>query len=170
MQVHKINNNKVKVILNSSDLLEKNIDIDSFLSNSEESQEFFFFFFSLVENKYSFDIEDNKAIVEAISLENNIFILTITKLLNDVTQNSSSSIFVFSSLENIFELYYLIKKEKKYDLNKLYIYQITDSYYVFTDESNHNFQNFLLEHSYSCKYSNTLKDILLEHGKRVNLN
>lgn len=170
MQVQKINNNKVKVILNSSDLLKKNIDIDSFLSNSEESQEFFFEILDLVEKKYSFDIEDNKAIVEAVSLDNNIFILTITKLLNDTSQISSSNIFVFNSLENIFELYYIIKKEKLYDLSKLYIYQFSNLYYVFVDESNLSFQSFLLEHSNFCNYSNSLKNILLEHGKRVNLN
>ena len=83
MQIKKINNNKLKVILNLNDLNEKNKDIDSFLSNSIESQNLFFEILDLAEEKYDFDIENNKAVVEAISLDNNIFVLTITKLKND---------------------------------------------------------------------------------------
>ena len=83
MQIKKINNNKLKVILSLADLDENNVDIDSFLSNSIESQNLFFEILDLAEEQYGFNIEDNKAVVEAISLDNNIFVLTITKLKND---------------------------------------------------------------------------------------
>ena len=36
MQIKKINSDKLKVILSSNDLNEKNINVDSFLSNSIE--------------------------------------------------------------------------------------------------------------------------------------
>ena len=40
MQIKKINNDKLKVILNLNDLDEKNIDIDSFLSNPIKPSEY----------------------------------------------------------------------------------------------------------------------------------
>lgn len=169
MQIQKISNDKVKVIINSSDLLEKNIAVDSFLSNSEESQAFFFEILDFIEEKYSFDIESNKAIVETVSLDNNIFVLTITKLSSDSTANSCLPVFVFSSLENIFELYLSLKKNFSFNLDKLYIYKFGNFYYVFTDENNNVLENFLFEYSCKCRYSCVLKDILFEYGKRVNL-
>ena len=66
MQIKKINNNKLKVILSLTDLDKNNIDIDSFLSNSIESQNLFFEILDLAEEQYGFNIEDNKAVVEAL--------------------------------------------------------------------------------------------------------
>jgi negative regulator of genetic competence, sporulation and motility len=96
VQIKKINNNKLKVFLNSNDLNKKNIDVDSFLSNSIESQDLFFEILDLAEEKYDFIIENNKAVVETISLDNNIFVLTITKLKNihENTSENSSKIFL----------------------------------------------------------------------------
>ena len=168
MQIQKINNNKLKIILNSSDLLKNNIDIDSFLSNSEESQNFFFNLLSLIETEYSFDIEDNKAIVETISLDNNIFILTITKLINNPREiNTFPPVFIFNSYNDIFELYYSCLREN-INFNNIYIYSFMDSYFVFNYEKNEKIQNLLLEYS-SCQTKNDMLDILIEHGKRVNL-
>ena len=94
MQIKKINNNKLKVILSLTDLDKNNIVIDSFLSNSIESQNLFFEILDLAEEQYGFNIEDNKAVVEAISLDNNIFVLTITKLKNYTTTNNLKNIFL----------------------------------------------------------------------------
>ena len=51
MQIKKINNDKLKIILSSNDLSEKNIDIDSFLSNSVESQNLFFEILDLADER-----------------------------------------------------------------------------------------------------------------------
>ena len=59
MQIKKINNDKLKIILSSNDLDEKNVDVDSFLANPIESQNLFFEILDLAEEKYDFDIDNN---------------------------------------------------------------------------------------------------------------
>ena len=49
MQIEKINNNKLKVILNIDDLEENNIDLNTFMANSLESQELFLDILDLAE-------------------------------------------------------------------------------------------------------------------------
>ena len=172
MQIQKINNNKVKVILNSSDLIKKNIDVESFLSNSEETQNFFFEILEMIETEYSFDISDKKTIIEAISLENNIFVLTITRLENTVTQDildPFSSVYVFNSSKSLFDFYYFITR-KNISLNNIYIYMFSNMFYIFLKKTDHTFKDdiniFLTEFS-SYVISDSLKSIILEHGKRV---
>ena len=114
MQIKKINSDKLKVILSSNDLNEKNINVDSFLSNSIESQNLFFEILDLAEEKYDFYIDNNKAIVETISLDNNIFVLTITKQKNDqaIFSNQTSRIYYFENFNDFLEFYILSHKKK----------------------------------------------------------
>lgn len=163
MQIKKINNNKLKVILSSHDLDEKNIDVDSFLSNSIESQDLFFEILDLAEEKYNFNIDDNKAIIETISLDNNIFVLTITKL-KSYSENQCkrpSKIYYFENIDDIFNIYYLLDK------TNTYIYEFDNNYYLLLNESNINIENILSEYSIPIKNSYILEPLLIEHGKKL---
>lgn len=168
MQIKKINNNKLKVILNLNDLDEKNIDIDSFLANPIESQNLFFEILDLAEEKYNFDIENNRAVIEAISLDNNIFILTITKLKNDTcTYNTDNSkIYCFENINDLLNFYSFIK-EKNIKLVSPYMYQFVDKYYFLKNEDNKNLENILLEFSYPINNYNLAQDIFMEYGKKL---
>lgn len=164
MQIKKINNNKLKVILNSDDLDKKNIDIDSFLSNSIESQDLFFEILDLAEEEYDFNIENNKAVIETISLDNNIFILTITKLKN-TSENSVKKpykIYCFENIDDLFNVYPLLDKQSTY------IYEFANNYYLIIINSSINTQNILMEYSVPIKNYSILEPILIEHGKRIN--
>ena len=163
MQIKKINNNKLKVILNSSDLNKKNIDVDSFLSNSIESQDLFFEILDLAEEEFDFNIENNKAIVETISLDNNVFVLTITKLKNifENTLENSSKIYCFDNIDNIFNIHSFLDKENTY------IYEFGNKYYLLINNINSNLQNILLEYSTPIKSPKDLECILVEHGKQI---
>ena len=169
MQIKKINNNKLKVILNLNDLNEKNIDIDSFLSNSIESQNLFFEILDLAEEKYDFDIENNKAVVEAISLDNNIFVLTITKLKNDTlsTYSSKSLIYYFENTNDLLNFYSIIQKNN-ISLNQAFIYQFSNKYYLLLINTNESLENILLEYSTPLKGFDSMTDILIEYGNNVN--
>ena len=165
MQIKKINNNKLKVILSSNDLNKKNIDIDSFLSNSIESQDLFFEILDLAEEKYDFNIENNKAIVETVSLDNNLFVLTITKFKNDLTTTYSnlSKLYYFENIDDFFNIY-------NYLTNYNYtLYKFLNNYFLII----HNIDNFLnsllSEYSISLEKSEHIESILLEHGKIINL-
>lgn len=163
MQIKKINNNKLKVILSSKDLDKKNIDIDSFLSNSIESQDLFFEILDLAEEEYDFNIEDNKAIVETISLDNNIFVLTITKLKTTCEDigTKPSKIYFFENIDDIFNIYHFL------DTTNTYIYEFANNYYLLINNANLNTENILSEYSIPIKNSCILEPLLIEHGKKV---
>lgn len=163
MQIKKINNNKLKVILSSSDLDKKNIDVDSFLSNSIESQDLFFEILDLAEEEYDFNIENNKAVVETISLDNNIFVLTITKLKTNFENKSTSpsKIYCFENIDDLFNIYSYLDK------TDTYIYEFSNSYYLLINNVNNNVENILTEYSIPIKNSCILEPILIEHGKKI---
>ena len=163
MQIKKINNNKLKVILSSSDLNKKNIDVDSFLSNSIESQDLFFEILDLAEEEYDFNIEDNKAVVETISLDNNIFVLTITKLKNNFENKciSPSRIYCFETIDDLFNIYSYLDK------TNTYIYEFSNAYYLLINNKNDNIENILTEYSIPIKNSCILEPFIIEHGKKV---
>ena len=171
MKIKKINNDKLKIILSSNDLDEKNIDVDSFLANPIESQNLFFEILDLAEEKFDFDIENNKAIVETISLDdNNIFILTITKLKNDnYTYNNFSKAFYFEKINDLLNFYSIIEKNN-IKIIKSNIYQLNNIYYFLLNEKNENLENYLLEFAHPLKNFSLLQDIFLEYGQKVHQN
>lgn len=167
MQIKKINNDKLKIILSSNDLDEKNVDVDSFLANPIESQNLFFEILDLAEEKYDFDIEDNKAIIEAISLDNNIFILTITKISTDCpTYNHNLKVYCFEDINDLLNLYSFTKKNGIHT-PQIEIYKFSNKYYFILNEESINFENALLEFSSLLKTPYYLQDIFKEYGKKI---
>ena len=168
MQIKKINNDKLKIILSSNDLDEKNVDVESFLANPIESQNLFFEILDLAEEKYDFDIENNKAIIETISLDNNnIFILTITKLKNDIcTYNDKSKIYYFENIDDLLNLYTFMKKNKK-TFSKSSLFQFNNSYYLILNEDDTFLENYLLEFSNIQPSCNLLHDIFSEYCNSI---
>lgn len=169
MQIKKINNNKLKVILSLADLDENNVDIDSFLSNSIESQNLFFEILDLAEEQYGFNIEDNKAVVEAISLDNNIFVLTITKLKNDNINNNNLKNIIFFRFENIKDILEFLSfiHFKKINLENCSFYKLENNYYIILNKSSKILENVLLEYSTPLKNSSVINDILTEYGTKL---
>ena len=169
MQIKKINNNKLKVILDLNDLDEKNIDIDTFLANPIESQNLFFEILDLAEEKYDFEIDNNRTVIEAISLDNNIFILTITKLKNDACTycTNNSKIYCFEDINDLLNFYSFIK-EKNIKLLNPCIYQFTGKYYFFQNDTDRNLESILLEFSFPINNYNLAQDIFMEYGNKMN--
>lgn len=171
MKIKKINNDKLKIILSSTDLDEKNIDIDSFLANPIESQNLFFEILDLAEEKFNFNIENNRAIVETISLDdNNIFILTITKIKNDIcTYSYKSKAYYFEDLSDLLKFYSVIKKE---DLKLIQnnIYQFESKYYFLLNEETKHLENCVVEFASSFKNFSLLQDIFAEYSLKVHQN
>ena len=73
MQIEKITENKIKIILNIQDLQEKNIDLHSFMSNSIESQDLFYDMLDKAEKEIGFETKDYKLIIEALAIPNRKF-------------------------------------------------------------------------------------------------
>ena len=163
MQIKKINNNKLKVILSSNDLDKKNIDVDSFLSNSIESQDLFFEILDLAEEEYNFNIENNKAVVETISLDNNLFVLTITKLKNnsESTYKGPCKLYRFENINDILNIYYYL------NIANTNIYVFSNNYYILFDNIDKKSENILLEYAIPINKYSIIEPILIEYGKRV---
>lgn len=79
MKIEKLNENKIRITLNNQDLIEKNIDFNSFMSNSIETQDLFFDMLEEAEEKVGFITKDHKIKIEALALAGGEFILTITR-------------------------------------------------------------------------------------------
>lgn len=79
MKFEKLNENKIRITLNNQDLMEKNIDLHSFMSNSKESQNLFLDMLDEAEKKVGFITKDYKLRIEALALSDGNFILTITR-------------------------------------------------------------------------------------------
>ncbi|MCL2342225.1 MAG: adaptor protein MecA [Firmicutes bacterium] len=81
MKIEKLNENKIRIILNLDDLKEKNIDFHSFMSNSLESQDLFLDMLDKAEEQFGFITKDYKLIIEAIATSDGNFILTVTRII-----------------------------------------------------------------------------------------
>lgn len=81
MQIEKINENQIKVILNLEDLKQNNITIHSFMCNSSSSQGLFLNILSYAKDKIGFNLNNYEIIIEAFSIPNqSSFVLVITRV------------------------------------------------------------------------------------------
>lgn len=80
MKFEKLNDNKIKIILTTQDLEEKEIDLHTFMSNSIESQDLFLDMLEEADNKVGFKLNDCKIRVEGLTMANGEFVLTVTKV------------------------------------------------------------------------------------------
>ncbi len=69
MKIEKLNENKIRVILNINDLAERNIDTHSFMANPLESQKIFFEMLHKAEKEVGFFTDDCRIMIEALALK-----------------------------------------------------------------------------------------------------
>ena len=83
MKFEKVNENKIRITLSIRDLEEKDIDFHDFMSNSIETQDLFLDMLEEAEEKVGFKTRDCKVKIEALAMTENIFVLTVTRVLPD---------------------------------------------------------------------------------------
>lgn len=83
MKFEKLNDNKIRIVLNNQDLQDKNIDFNSFMSNSIETQDLFLEILSKAEEKVGFVTKDYKIKIEALAMENGDFVVIVTRFETD---------------------------------------------------------------------------------------
>ena len=79
MKFEKLNENKIRITLSNQDLIEKNIDFNSFMSNSIETQDLFLDMLEEAEQKVGFITKDHKIKIEALAMADGDFVVTITR-------------------------------------------------------------------------------------------
>ncbi len=82
MEIEKINDYKVKITINSTDLEERNIDIDDLVYNSPKAQELFWDILHQAYIEQGFEVRDEQLVVEAIPNSRDTFVIVITKYRN----------------------------------------------------------------------------------------
>ena len=80
MKFEKLNENKIRITLSTQDLIEKDIDFRSFMSNSIKSQDLFLDILEEAEKKVGFVTKDYKVRIEALAMNDGDFIFTVTRL------------------------------------------------------------------------------------------
>lgn len=79
MKIEKLTENKIRIILNIEDLESNNIDLNSVVNNSPETQTLILSILNQAEKEVGFNAQDSKILIEAISSFDGIIIFTITK-------------------------------------------------------------------------------------------
>ena len=158
MQIEKLNDDKLKVVLNKNDLKENDIDLNTFMANSLDSQELFLDILDIAEEKFNFYVDDSKLLIESISLANDIFIFTITKVNENISTNTSiNNIYCFNSFDHLADTLKLINLS----INKIYTYN--NRFYLILDKDNDS--NYILNEFSDYKISSDyLENIFIEHG------
>ena len=80
MKFEKLNEDKIRITLSTKDLIEKDIDFHSFMSNSVKSQDLFLNILEEAERKIGFVTKDYKVRIEALAMNDGDFIFTVTRL------------------------------------------------------------------------------------------
>ena len=161
MKFEKLNENKIRITLNNQDLIEKNIDFHSFMSNSQESQNLFLSMLDEAEKKVGFVTKDYKIRIEALAMSDGNFILTITRFGKNVDANpkslnakklkikrknmdmtSKQLIYRFDTFDDFCSFSnFICKLENFYSIAKnMILYSYKDSYYL-------SISNINVEHS-----------------------
>lgn len=167
MRFEKLNEDKIRITLSQKDLLEKDIDFHSFMSNSIESQDLFFDMLNEAEKEIGFSTKDYQIRIEALAMAGGDFILTVTRSLpNDeksvprkkvhikrkkIDYSATQVIYSFNSFDDFCSFSKFIN-DNNISINNLakniVLYYYNNTYYLSFDRINPNYNN--LKRFLSC--------------------
>lgn len=162
MRFEKMSNDKIKITLSNEDLIKKDIDFHSFMSNPVSSQDLFIDMLKEAEKEIGFVTKDYSLKIEAFAIPNDKFIILVTRSLPSIESipntfkkkihikrrkqnfNSEQAIYSFNSLD---DFCYYIDFLKTNNINikniakSIILYNYKDKYYLVFDNINSNFEN-----------------------------
>ncbi|MNT35538.1 Adapter protein MecA 2 [compost metagenome] len=193
MKIEKLTENKIRIILNLDDLSAKNIDIQSLMTNSDESQSFMIDILNEAEKEVGFVTNDCRIMIEALGSSDGHFVFTITKFLPDSEKefkrkklnvkrkssnlNFDTAVYSFASFDEFCEFCVFLDGSSKNYLSKvakntsLYLYN--DTYYLSLTDINKDFINLnsfyavISEFAKLVNNSDKFESKLIEHGKCI---
>ncbi len=195
MKIEKLTEDKIRIIVNPSDLELENLDIKSIMHKAVERQGFFVHMLEKAKDEVGFDTDGCKLLIEAFSSSDDILVFTITKYSEkNITQTANynktlkvkrkslnitnkRAIYKFKNFDIFCDFCECIDKEYKFDVKKLSkntcLYLYNDTYYLLM--KNINIQDMAIKNFYSIaseflmpvNYSNNFESKLLEHGKLI---
>lgn len=192
MRFEKLSNDKIRIILDLQDLEDNDIDYQSFMSNSSDSQKLFMEILDEAEEQIGFITKDYKLMIEALATIDGDFIITVTRSLPDFDIASvykkrtikakrksnklttDTIIYEFNNFDDIFDFVLLLKNLNITGLNAFTkdfaLYTYKNNYYLVMDNIDKNFDAIktflcaLTEFGKSINNSNLFKSRLNEYG------
>lgn len=89
MKIEKLTENKIRVIVNSDDLTDNNIDFNSLMNRTMDTQNLFFEILEKAEEELDFHTDGYKLLIEAFSSVDGVLVFTITKYGHKNSQDTS---------------------------------------------------------------------------------
>ncbi len=184
MKIEKINDNKIKITLSNRELEERNLDFQSLRYNTPEAQTLFLDMMKQAEYEHGFKTANCQLFIEAASINDGQFIVTVTKLqeksLPPIPQKRKNSlpelkvkkkqtvvnqkvVYKFDNFEEICELV----KTKSIPLDipsTLYEYNNTFFLVLIPSPKTHL---LILEFGEQVKDSKIAEGFLYEHGNKI---
>ena len=192
MKIEKLTDNKIRIIISTEDLKEKNIDLHTFMAEAIESQTIFLEMLNQAEKEVGFVTKGCKLLIEAFSSMDGIFVFTITKYAQDVessptikkklvgvrrkTSNFSRAfaIYSFLDIEEFFKFCEFLSSSSISNISKLAkkvsLYLYKNTYYLVFNDINTEYPD--LKHFFSSisefgkivSGNNVFERKLIEHG------
>ena len=174
MKVEFINENNIKITLTFEELEKRDISLKDITNNSSLARDLFTDLIEETDLDSEFFVDDSQLLIEACSDNNNLFIVTITKIndfpelkkytkrenksntkTNKITRYKvDSNVFSFNSIDDILDLCTIAKKENLY-FGRNSLYKYNDTYFlIFTKNSIKN-KKFLKTYVILSEFCNT---------------
>ena len=192
MKIEKLTDNKIRIILDIDDLIKKNIDVHSLIKNTDGAQKFFEKLLKQAQKEVDFDIQDSKLLIEAFISTDGFFVLTFTKISNQISKqkvsiprgkrkitNTSSkyAIYKFDTFDEFCSFCTYLSNTKLGNLKKfaknISLYEYNSNYFLVFSEINTDFENTSLfyvsisEFAKLTSNSSCFASKLVEYGKTI---
>lgn len=194
MKFEKINENKIRITLKLSELKDKDIDYQSLMSNSMDTQKLFWDMLNEAEEKIGFKTKDYKIMIEALATVDGDFIVTVTRSLpesnyeNKKRKNirykrkneklsSSLAIYSFDTFDDFCEFCLYINSNSLIVLDKISknynLFTYKDKYFLVINNIDLSYENLSIfnyivsEFGHFVSSPETFNSILLEHANLI---
>lgn len=195
MKIEKITENKIRILIKQEDFKDKSINLQKLLLTTPESHSLFLEILNKAKEEVNFDTEGHKLLIEAYLQNEDVFIFTITKYLeqnnNNITKskkyltikrkshtiNNQSQIYEFNNFDDFCEFCNYLNKKNNINLKTLFktsvLYFYNNTYYLVIEGINishkslNTFHTSLLEFSNTLELSKNFNFKLKEHGKII---
>lgn len=197
MKIEKLTEDKIRIIVNSSDLKLENVDMNSILNEAIDRQGFFIHMLEKAKDEVGFNTDGCKLLIEAFSTSEDILVFTITKYSPENISNkqlppskvglkvkrkslnstNKHAIYKLDNFDEFCDFCEYLNNQYKFDINKLsrntYLYLYNYTYYFII--KNINLEDVALKNFYSITsefltpvhYSSNFESKLIEHGKLI---
>lgn len=191
MKIEKLTENKIRIIVNSYDLENKNLDFKALLSRTLDSQGFFLDILEKAKTEVGFNTDGCKILVEAFSTTDEYLIFTITKYVDksntqtgkrpkvkmkNLNISATKAIYKLDNFDVFCDLCTYLNNNfsnitKISKCSSLYLYN--NNYYLLIRNNNiskdimQNFYISISEFLSMANLSSNFENKLFEHGKAI---